>query len=91
MIYKGLQKTFLEYTKMKFLILLLISSKAFTSPVKNAHEERIVGGEVASAGQFPYQAGMFLFKSFESDGASQCGGSLINPIWILTAGHCTNG
>uniref|UniRef100_A0A182J2I0 Uncharacterized protein n=1 Tax=Anopheles atroparvus TaxID=41427 RepID=A0A182J2I0_ANOAO len=47
---------------------------------------RIVGGGVATAGQFPYQVGLlsgnFLYG----------GGSLIDSRWVLTAAHCvTNG
>jgi len=47
-------------------------------------EPRIVGGQPAKRGQFPYQAGIVT--------ASQafCGGSLIGHKWVLTAGHCVH-
>jgi secreted trypsin-like serine protease len=43
---------------------------------------KIIGGSVATAGQFPYQVGIFL------DGTGFCGGSLIAPDVVLTAAHC---
>ena len=50
--------------------------------------ERIVGGEVAELGQFPYQVGIYLFDP--NDKTYICGGSIINEEWILTAGHCVD-
>lgn len=51
-------------------------------------QSRIVGGSLATAGQFPYQVALSM-----SDGASSwfCGGSIIDAYWILTAAHCTQG
>jgi len=43
---------------------------------------KIVGGDFAFEGQFPYQVSLFLDSSFF------CGGSLISSTTVLTAAHC---
>lgn len=51
-------------------------------------ESRIVGGEPADEGEYPFVA----YLSIESDGATfACGGSLYAPDMILTAAHCVDG
>jgi len=47
-------------------------------------EPRIIGGQLATRGQFPYQA------SISVDDKAFCAGFLISKNWILTAGHCVS-
>uniref|UniRef100_A0A8C9HZU5 Ovochymase 1 n=1 Tax=Piliocolobus tephrosceles TaxID=591936 RepID=A0A8C9HZU5_9PRIM len=43
---------------------------------------RIAGGEEACPQCWPWQVGLRFLGDY------QCGGAIINPMWILTAAHC---
>lgn len=79
---------------MKSLVifaLALATVSAFETPVPfgdipfdEENGGRIIGGQLASNGQFPYQVGLSLNGAW-------CGGSLISSTVILTAAHCVYG
>ncbi|KAB0797010.1 hypothetical protein PPYR_11071 [Photinus pyralis] len=68
---------------MKGFLLIFLSSTVFGATIKK--DWRIVGGETAADGAFPYQV------SLRFDGQHNCGGSIIDATTILTAAHCLYG
>ncbi|XP_018351577.1 PREDICTED: serine proteinase stubble-like isoform X2 [Trachymyrmex septentrionalis] len=48
---------------------------------KQIAQRRIVGGDEAGFGSFPWQAYIRI-------GSSRCGGTLVNRFHVVTAGHC---
>ncbi|XP_045427437.1 mastin isoform X2 [Pipistrellus kuhlii] len=51
----------------------------------------IVGGHDASKGAWPWQVGLWFRNEADLDWSLICGGSLIDPQWVLTAAHCIPG
>jgi secreted trypsin-like serine protease len=55
---------------------------------------RIIGGEDAKPGEFPYQVSLMFSSNYDSAPAVErhfCGGSIIGDEWVMTAAHCVAG
>ncbi|XP_059490139.1 serine protease 53-like [Neocloeon triangulifer] len=62
-----------------------VKSSPLLRKAYNKKSSKIIGGSLATAGQFPYIAAVL------NNGVEFCGGVLISDYTVLTAAHCTTG
>jgi secreted trypsin-like serine protease len=67
--------------------LALLLAGLFVTFGSQAANTRIVGGQDAKRGAWPWQVALVYKFTLPYDGQF-CGGTLISPNWVLTAAHC---
>jgi secreted trypsin-like serine protease len=74
----------------QYMILILLVSSVKAIPFKQEEKigGRIIGGNAARAGQFPFAAAISVQTA---NSKFFCGGSLLTQKHVLTAGHCVDG
>ncbi|XP_070570995.1 complement factor B-like isoform X1 [Ptychodera flava] len=81
-----------DYRRLEWLIDEITNEKIDYSPCGYAGETklntraRIIGGNEAVEGAWPWQAA--IFRKIQHQTQIFCGGSLISPEWVLSAAHC---
>jgi hypothetical protein len=62
-----------------------VCGRSVVEPNDNLQSSRIIGGQEAKSHSWPWQT---YIVSCMAEGCMTCGGTLISPYWVLTAGHC---
>jgi trypsin len=68
------------------LFIVTVSAAAWTLLAPPPPASAIVGGEPTSIGAVPWQVLVVGDR-----GRRLCGGSIVDPSWVVTAAHCVNG
>ncbi|PKL84520.1 MAG: hypothetical protein CVV22_12515 [Ignavibacteriae bacterium HGW-Ignavibacteriae-1] len=72
-----------------FVLAIIILTPAMADDIKDDGPEfQIIGGVNADIEDYPWQVAIFSVRADGKLEQQMCGGSIIDPYWILTAGHC---
>jgi secreted trypsin-like serine protease len=64
--------------------------KAEAARTAEASGAKVIGGEVAADGAWPWQVALVVNAMPVSTDTQFCGGSLVLDTWVLTAAHCVH-
>ncbi|XP_055531351.1 collagenase-like [Wyeomyia smithii] len=73
---------------MKFLVVLALLVAVASATITVDRTQRVIGGDLATSGQFPYAVGLITRINILLSG--QCSGSLLSTRYILTSAACVN-
>ncbi|XP_040066288.1 trypsin-like [Ixodes scapularis] len=84
--FKALEGIFSGFAGLE-CVLTYPASSCGVSLLNEKNIERIVGGQPADPGEYPWQVSL---RKVGRDGRTRhfCGGALINDQWVATAAHC---
>ncbi|HEX5038938.1 MAG TPA: serine protease [Candidatus Limnocylindria bacterium] len=89
----GLPRSRTRRAALAALATLALLLTALVQPVaaRPTPEPRIIGGEPADFGEYPFMVALLFEPTAGNDFQKQyCGGSLIASRWVLTAAHCVD-
>jgi len=69
---------------------IMSTASAFTECGKKGSASRIVGGQDAGFGEFPWQVSLQRKSRYGGSTFHTCGGTIIDKQWVLCAAHCFN-
>ena len=76
---------------LSILALTLLAAVPASAQAIASREVKILGGAEAAPGQFPWMAALVDVDSRNAADGIFCGGTVVAPRVILTAGHCVQG
>jgi V8-like Glu-specific endopeptidase len=83
-----MQKQILTALAVLCMMLSLVNAGYADSASAKSAVSRIVGGDDAVRGEYPWMAALIEAKDRGIPHDPFCGASLIHPKWLLTAAHC---